>query len=208
MFGGCTKLTSLDVSGFDTSKVTDMSWMFGGCSNLTALDLSGFETSSVTYMRCMFWSSGELSSLTLGENFKNIAKDAELLNGKGWVNVKDTSTVISGNGDFAVIESNGKNTYKRLPMPAYPTNIKVTYSEKYHQVRFTWDKVENAERYGIAVYLAGKWRIQTQDITDTVYTSPKNLTPGKTYKVAIAARVNDTWYTSNAIKNAVTVTIK
>ncbi|MBO4865104.1 MAG: BspA family leucine-rich repeat surface protein [Ruminococcus sp.] len=208
MFIKCTDLTSLDVSGFDTSEAINMSWMFGGCSNLTALDLSGFETSSVTYMRCMFWSSGELSSLTLGENFKNIAKDAELLNGKGWVNVKDTSTVISGNGDFTVIENNGKNTYKRLPMPAYPTNIKVTYSEKYHQVRFTWDKVEGADRYGIAVYLAGKWRIQTQDITDTVYTSPKNLTPGKTYKVAIAARVNDTWNTSNAIKNAVTVTIK
>ena len=45
-----------------------------------------------------------------------------------------------------------------------------------------------------AVYLAGKWRIQTQKIPATAvsYTTPKNLTPGKTYKVAIAAKVNGT----------------
>ncbi|EXM40731.1 glycoside hydrolase family 9 [Ruminococcus albus SY3] len=96
---------------------------------------------------------------------------------------------------------------KPVPVP-YPTNIKVAYSEKYHQVRFTWDKVENADRYGIAVYLAGKWRVQKQDITGTTYTSPKNLTPGVTYKVAIAARVNGRWDTATAIKYAGTVTIK
>ena len=90
----------------------------------------------------------------------------------------------------------------------YPTNIQVQYSEQYHQVRFTWDKVKNADRYGIAVYLAGKWRIQTQNITTTSYTTPKNLTPGKTYKVAIAARVNGTWDVAGAIKHAVTITVK
>ena len=90
----------------------------------------------------------------------------------------------------------------------YPTNIKVEYSEKYHQVRFKWDEVEGADMYGIAVYLAGKWKVQTQNITDTVYTSPKNLTPGMTYKVAIAARVDGKWDTENAIKNAVTVTVR
>ena len=96
---------------------------------------------------------------------------------------------------------------KPVPVP-YPTNIKVDYSEEYHQARFTWNKVENADRYGIAVYLAGKWRVQKQDITGTTYTSPKNLTPGVTYKVAIAARVNGKWDTENAIKRACTVTIK
>jgi hypothetical protein len=105
-----------------------------------------------------------------------------------------------------------KLTYQLLDAakPTYPTNIKVDYSEEYHQIRFTWDKVENAQQYGIAVYLAGKWRIQTQKIpyTTVSYTTPKNLTPGKTYKVAIAAKVDGKWDTSNAIKNAVTVTVK
>ena len=45
MFNGCSRLTSLDVSKFDTSKVTDMGSMFSECSSLTSLDLSNFDTS-------------------------------------------------------------------------------------------------------------------------------------------------------------------
>ncbi|SEL11158.1 glycosyl hydrolase [Ruminococcus albus] len=90
----------------------------------------------------------------------------------------------------------------------YPKNIKVNYSTKYHQVQFIWDKVQGADKYGIAVYLAGKWRVQTSNITTNSYVTPKNLTPGMSYKVAIAARVNGKWDTANAIKNAVSVTIK
>ncbi|SFC83012.1 hypothetical protein SAMN02910406_02460 [Ruminococcus albus] len=89
-----------------------------------------------------------------------------------------------------------------------PSNIKVNYSTQYHQVQFVWDKVQGADKYGIAVYLAGKWRIQTSNITTNSFVTPKNLTPGMTYKVAIAARVNGTWDTAGAIKNAVTVTVK
>ena len=213
MFYGCSGLTSLDVSGFDTSKVMYMAAMFYGCSGLTSLDVSNFDTSKVTYMGDMFTDCNNLKILKIGKNFNNIKADAKLPNGEGWVNANAPTTVVSGDGEYAVIENNGKNTYKRLPINeetklTYPTNIKVKYSKEFHQVRFTWDKVEDADKYGIAVYLAGKWRVQNQNITGTVYTSPKNLTPGKTYKVAIAAKVNGKWDTTNAIKNAVTVTIK
>jgi surface protein len=238
MFDNCTSLKSVNLSGFDTSNVIALSYMFEGCFNLTQVDLSSFNTSKVNYMggmfyRCsglksldlsnfdmrnvtdkvgMFNGCTSLNTLTLGETFTNTEK-TYLIKGDGWVNANDPKTVISGNGEFAIIENSGKNTYKRLPIeeettPTYPTNIQVEYSTQYRQVRFTWDKVEGADRYGIAVYLAGKWRVQNQNITGTVYTSPKNLTPGKTYKVAIAARVNGKWDTANAIKNAVTVTIK
>ena len=37
MFEGCTALTSLDLSHFETQKVTEMSKMFSGCSNLAAI---------------------------------------------------------------------------------------------------------------------------------------------------------------------------
>ena len=63
MFSGCYKLTSLDVSNFDTSNVTDMSGMFSGCQNLTSLDVSNFNTSKVTDMSSMFYSCLELTSL-------------------------------------------------------------------------------------------------------------------------------------------------
>ena len=39
MFSGCDNLTSLDLSGFDTSQVTNMSDMFNGCYELTNLDM-------------------------------------------------------------------------------------------------------------------------------------------------------------------------
>jgi hypothetical protein len=96
------------------------------------------------------------------------------------------------------------------PAPAYPEITNVAYSDRYHQIRFTWSPVDGAENYGIAVYLAGKWRIQTQSISasETSYTTPKNMTPGKSYKVAIAAKVNGTWGAAEAIKHAVTVTVK
>lgn len=114
-------------------------------------------------------------------------------------------TNVSGDLIYG-IENSGAVT---VAAPAtYPTNIQVQYSSEYHQVRFTWDAVAGADKYGIAVYLAGKWRIQTSSLTTTSYTTPKNLTPGKSYKVAIAARVNGVWDTANAIKNAVTVTVQ
>ena len=42
-----SQATSLDLSSFDTSKVTNMGGMFWG-SHATSLDLSSFNTSNVT----------------------------------------------------------------------------------------------------------------------------------------------------------------
>ena len=39
MFSGCSTLTSLDLSSFDTSQVTSMDSMFSGCNRLTHLDM-------------------------------------------------------------------------------------------------------------------------------------------------------------------------
>ena len=69
MFYNCSLLTSLDVSSFDTSKVTDMSYMFGGSENivnkLASIDVSGFDTSKVTNMSGMFYNCSALKSLDL-----------------------------------------------------------------------------------------------------------------------------------------------
>ena len=51
-----SQATTLDVSNFDTSNVTDMSNMFDG-SQATTLDVSNFDTSNVTDMSSMFHSS-------------------------------------------------------------------------------------------------------------------------------------------------------
>ena len=63
MFYGCNNLTNVDVSGFDTSQVTDIRGMFYGCSSLTSLDVSSFDTSQVTDMEYMFFGCSGLTSL-------------------------------------------------------------------------------------------------------------------------------------------------
>ena len=65
MFYGTSNLTTLNVSNFDTSKVTDMSLMFYGMRNLTALNLSSFNTSQVTDMHDMFYGTSNLTTLNV-----------------------------------------------------------------------------------------------------------------------------------------------
>ena len=66
MFQGCSSLATLDVFGWGTSSVTDMGGMFRYCSSLATLDVSGFDTSSVTNMGGMFYNCSSLRSLALG----------------------------------------------------------------------------------------------------------------------------------------------
>ena len=51
-----SKATTLDVSSFNTAKVTNMAAMFYG-SKATTLDLSSFDTSKVTSINNMFYNS-------------------------------------------------------------------------------------------------------------------------------------------------------
>ena len=73
MFGYCSGLTSLDLSGFNTENVTTMSGMFASCSNLTSLDVSSFNTENVTAMNSMFGSCSKLTSLDVSSfNTENV----------------------------------------------------------------------------------------------------------------------------------------
>ena len=73
MFAGCSSLTSLDLSSFNTSKVTDMRGLFEGCKNLTSLNVSGLNTSNVKYMDAMFKGCSSLTSLDLSNfNTSNV----------------------------------------------------------------------------------------------------------------------------------------
>lgn len=55
MFEGCNSLTNLDVSGWNTAKVTNMHWMFLNCVNLTTIYASSsFVVEQVTDSEGMF----------------------------------------------------------------------------------------------------------------------------------------------------------
>ena len=65
MFCACTGLTSINLSGLDTSQVTNMHGLFNDCSGLTSIDLSGLDTSQVTDMTDMFFGCSGLTSIDL-----------------------------------------------------------------------------------------------------------------------------------------------
>ena len=54
MFRGCSNITEIDFSDFDTSRFTSLKNMFYECWKLTSLTLSNFVTSRVTNMEGMF----------------------------------------------------------------------------------------------------------------------------------------------------------
>ncbi|MBO4865486.1 MAG: leucine-rich repeat protein [Ruminococcus sp.] len=90
----------------------------------------------------------------------------------------------------------------------YPSLRTIEYNEPTHQFRLWWTDVKDAENYGIAVKLAGKWKVQKYtDANTTTFTSPK-LKAGSKYEMVICAKVNGKWDTSNLSKRAFTVTVK
>lgn len=65
MFNKCSSLRSLDLSSFNTRKVTYMQSMFEGCTNLESIDLSSFDTENMKSMTGMFFSCTKLETLDL-----------------------------------------------------------------------------------------------------------------------------------------------
>ncbi|EAC6565335.1 BspA family leucine-rich repeat surface protein [Listeria monocytogenes] len=65
MFENCYNLTEFDVSGLDTSAVTNMKKMFYNCRTLEELDLSNLDTSSVNSMNSMFGYCESLEKLNV-----------------------------------------------------------------------------------------------------------------------------------------------
>ncbi|EOZ5811079.1 BspA family leucine-rich repeat surface protein [Enterococcus hirae] len=91
MFKEMSNLTSLDVSSFDTSKVTDMSYMFYR-NGVTSLDVSGFDTSKVTVMSYMFLGMKNITNLDVnGWNTSNVTSMYGMFSGMSSVTSLDVS---------------------------------------------------------------------------------------------------------------------
>ena len=64
-FDQTENLIHLDLSSFDTSNVVDMSGMFSRCTKVQSTDLSSFDTSNVVNMNRMFFACNELITLDI-----------------------------------------------------------------------------------------------------------------------------------------------
>ena len=67
MFAG-SQATALNLTNFDTSKVSKMDYMFAS-TQVTTLDLSNFDTSSVSNMSYMFNDSSKLKTIYASDMF-------------------------------------------------------------------------------------------------------------------------------------------
>ena len=94
MFGG-SKATTLDVSNFDTSKVTYMNGMFSN-SKATTLDVSNFDTSKVTDMNNMF-SSSQATTLDVSNFNTSNVTDMEYMFSRSQATTLDVSNFNTSN---------------------------------------------------------------------------------------------------------------
>lgn len=73
MLRNCWSLVGLDLIHFDTSNVKNMSFMFWGCGNLTSVDVTHFDTSQVENMEFMFAWCKNLTNIDVSHfNTKNV----------------------------------------------------------------------------------------------------------------------------------------
>ena len=127
MFEGCSALTSLDLTNFNTANVTDMSFMFKGCSALKSLDLTNFNTAKVVNMSFMFKGCSALKSLDL-TNF-NTAKVTDMsfmFHGCSALTSLDLTNFNTANVTYMDNMFNGCSALTSLDLTNFNT-AKVTY---------------------------------------------------------------------------------
>ncbi|OFE93261.1 hypothetical protein AJL58_04935 [Listeria monocytogenes] len=127
MFASCSKISELDVSGLNTSSVTDMEYVFAGPVVLEKLDVSNFDTSSVTNMRGMFAGCRSLEELDVSHfdtssvtNMNYMFQYCELLE-KLDVSHFDTSSVTNMHYMFG-----GCNSLEALDVSHFDTSSVTT----------------------------------------------------------------------------------
>ena len=79
MFYGCSEITEIDLSNFNTSQIKYMNSMFRSCPSLISLNLLNCDTSKVENMRDMFYKSKSLISLDLSSFNTSKVNDMEYM---------------------------------------------------------------------------------------------------------------------------------
>ena len=102
LFSGCISLKSVDLSGFNTTSVTNMNSLFKGCTGMQFIYIPNFITSSVTDMSSMFSGCTNLKILNIDnfnmekvESAENIFNEINNLKYISINNIENENTYIS-----------------------------------------------------------------------------------------------------------------
>ena len=103
MFRFCTKLTEIKNANWQTGKVTTMATMFYSCEALPELDCSNWDVSNVTTMKDMFWLCKKLTTLNVsGWKIQNTTNMSGMFSGCHKLTALDISTWnVSGVTDMS-----------------------------------------------------------------------------------------------------------
>ena len=153
MFSGCSSLTTLNLSNFNTQSVTNMSYMFSGCSSLTTLDLSNFNTQKVTNMSYMFYNCSSLTDLNLS-SFKTqkVTNMTSMFNGCS----KLKSVTLGPDFSFKGNNINYTSRQAVLPIPSVPSEKWVLIDENGKPTENTYTNIELRDNYpamGVGTYV-------------------------------------------------------
>ena len=104
MFGDCSSLETLDVSTWDTSKITRADYMFYNCIKVEELDVSNWNTSNMTSMEAMFYSCNALERMDLSNwNTANATNmDNMFMNCAGLKSILLGPNVSKFNGEYII----------------------------------------------------------------------------------------------------------
>ncbi len=177
LFNGLSNITSLDLTNFDTSKVTNMEGMFQGLNSLVSLDLgNNFDTSKVTNMQSMFAHDKSLLSLDLKDLFdtSNVTDMSEMfssLNSCNYLNLGDkfdTSKVTSMN--YMLLGLNGFSIGNNIDLgdkfdTSNVTNMTGMFSFYHGNILDLGDKFNTSKVTSMYNMFYGCWNIESLDLS-------------------------------------------
>ena len=98
LFTEASSLTSIDLSGWDVSKVKSFGDMFKDAAALSSIDVSGWDTASATSFEAMFTRAKNLETVDVSNwNLSNVTSTAYMFFGADSLTSIDTSAWQTGN---------------------------------------------------------------------------------------------------------------
>ena len=188
MFYNMSNLTSLNLSNFNAYQVTNMDYMFAGMSNLTNLQLSeSFDTSNVSSMRYMFHKDSKLTSLDLSSfNTKNVTNMDSMFSYLSSITDLNLSTFNTQK----VTNMNGMfynlEKVKTLDLSTFDTSRVKNMTEMFALMDFAPDNLEK-------IYVSNSFSTDSLIDSSTMFRNRKKLRGGAGSFLADPSTADKTW---------------